>query len=64
MQQRMNFLGAQHLQWAPKEWAPGFVNFLLAVAYHFILSLPAAFTKFSLSLLAEPVQRSAKVGAL
>ena len=33
---------------------PGLVNFITAVAYHFCLSLPAAFTQPGRSLLADP----------
>ena len=34
--------------------APGFVNFVLALAYHFCLNLPAAFTQPGARLLVEP----------
>ena len=34
--------------------APGFVNFVLALAYHFYLNLPAAFTQPGARLLVEP----------
>ena len=33
---------------------PGLVNFVPAVAYHFCLALPAAFTQPRVRLLAEP----------
>ena len=35
-------------------WAPGLVNFVHAVAYHFCLALPVAFTQPGVRLLAEP----------
>ena len=34
--------------------APGFVNFVLALTYHFCLNLPAAFTQPRARLLVEP----------
>ena len=34
--------------------APGFVNFVLALAYHFWLNFPAAFTQPGARLLVEP----------
>ena len=34
--------------------APGFVNFVPAVAYHFYLNFPAAFTQPGTRLLEEP----------
>ena len=34
--------------------APGLVNFVLALAYHFCLNLPAAFTQPRARLLVEP----------
>ena len=36
-----------------KKWAPGLVNFVPALAYHFCLNLPAAFTKPGASTLAD-----------
>ena len=42
------------VQGLTKEWAPGLVNFVAAVAYHFCLALPAAFTQPGVHLLAEP----------
>ena len=42
------------LQGRAKKWSPGLVNFVTAVAYHFCLSLPAAFTRPGDHLLAEP----------
>ena len=36
---------AQHLQWAPKEWAPGLVNYVPVLAYHFSLNLPETFSQ-------------------
>ena len=36
-----------------KEWALGLVNFVPAVAHHFYLNWPAAFTQPGLSLLAD-----------
>ena len=39
--------------------APGFVNFVLALAYHFCLNLPAAFTQPGARLLAEPCRPAA-----
>ena len=32
-------------QGSPKEWAPGFENFVPAVAYHFCLTMPAKFSQ-------------------
>ena len=37
-----------------KRRSPGLVNFAAAVAYHFYLALPAAFTQPGEHLLAEP----------
>ena len=37
-------LGREILQGSAKRWFPGLVNFVTAVAYHFCLALPAAFT--------------------
>ena len=36
-----------------KRWAPGFVNSVLALAYHICLALPAAFTQPRARLLAK-----------
>ena len=38
--------------------ATGFVNFVLALAYHFRLNLPAAFTQPEALLLVEPCRRA------
>ena len=43
-----------YLQGSAKRLLPGLVNFVPAVAYHFCLSLPAAFTQPGRSLLADP----------
>ena len=37
-----------------KRWSPGLVHFVAAVAYHYCLALPAAFTQPRARLLAEP----------
>ena len=38
----------------PKRWSPGLVNFVIALAYHFCLALPAAFMQPGDHLLADP----------
>ena len=43
-----------HVQGSSNRRAPGFVNFVPAVAYHFCLNLPAAFTQPGARLLVEP----------
>ena len=49
-----------------RDWlktVPGLVNFVPAVAYHFCLALPAAFTQPGAQLLAEPcTELGQKVG--
>ena len=42
------------VQGSAKRWAPGLVNFVSAVAYHFCLGLPAAFTQPGARLLQKP----------
>ena len=42
------------LQGSTNRRAPGFVNFVLTLAYHFCLNLPAAFTQPGAHLLVEP----------
>ena len=42
------------LQGSAKRWTPGLVNFVPAVAYHFCLALPAAFTQPGAHMLTEP----------
>ena len=42
------------VQWNPKECLPGLVNFVTDVAYHFCLTLIAAFTQPGYHLLAKP----------
>ena len=42
------------LQGPAKTRSPGLVNFIIALAYHFCLALPAAFTQPRYHLLAEP----------
>ena len=42
------------VQGCAKKWAPGVANFVPAVAYHFCLTLPAAFTQPGDLLIAEP----------
>ena len=42
------------IQGSAKRRTPGLVNFVIAVAYHSCLALPAAFTQPEDSLLAEP----------
>ena len=43
-----------HVQGSTNMLAPGFMNFVLALAYHFWLNLPAAFTQPGAQLLVEP----------
>ena len=43
-----------HVQGSTNRRAPGLVNFVLALAYHFCLNLPAAFTQPRARLLVEP----------
>ena len=42
------------LQGSAKRRSSGLVNFVSAVAYHFCLALPAAFTQPGIHLLAKP----------
>ena len=42
------------VQSSAKRWTPGLVNFVPAVAYHFCLALPEAFTQPGTRLLADP----------
>ena len=42
------------LQGSAKRWYQGLVNFVTALAYHFCLTLPEAFTQPADHLLAEP----------
>ena len=42
------------LKGSAKRWSPGLVYFVTAVAYHFCLPLPAAFTQPGVHFLAEP----------
>ena len=49
---------APSLQGSTNRRAPGFVNFVLALAYHFCLNLPAAFTQPGARLLVEPCSES------
>ena len=35
----------EHKRGSAKRWSPGMANFLTALAYHFCLAQPAAFTK-------------------
>ena len=44
----------RYLEDLAKSWALGLVNFVLAIAYHFCLALPAAFTPPGDHLLAKP----------
>ena len=46
--------GEQGLQGSAKRLWQGLVNFVTALAYHFCLALPAAFTQPGQSLLADP----------
>ena len=46
-------IGTHIHTWLAKRWVPGLVNFVPAVAYHFCLNLPAAFTQPRAHLLAE-----------
>ena len=46
-------LPAPALQGSAKRWAPGLVNFITSVSYHFCPSLPAAFTRPGDHLLAD-----------
>ena len=43
-----------HIQVSAERRTPGLVNFATALAYHFCLALPAAFTQPADQLLAEP----------
>ena len=47
------FEGEVQIQRSAKVRAPGFVNFITAVAYHFCPSLPAAITQPGASTLAD-----------
>ena len=47
-------LRCSHIQSSTNRRAPGFVNFVLALAYHFCLNLPAAFTQPGARLLVKP----------
>ena len=49
-----NGSGRSKIQGLAKRRSPGLVNFVDAVAYHFSLSLPAAFTQPGAHLSAEP----------
>ena len=51
------------LQGSVERWAPGWVNFVPAVAYHFCLNLPTAFTQPEVRLLSEPCTASAASGS-
>ena len=51
------------VQGSAKRWSPGLVSFVPALAYHFCLDLPAAFTQPGACLLAEPC-RGDKKGSL
>ena len=44
----------ENVQGFTNRWAPGFVNFVLACAYHFCLNMPAAFMQPGARLLVEP----------
>ena len=50
----MEYIVGNGVEGSAKRLRPGLVNFVAAVAYHFCLSLPAAFTKPGRGLLAEP----------
>ena len=43
-----------YVQGSTNRRAPGLVNFVLALAYHFCLNLPAAFSQPGARLLVEP----------
>ena len=45
---------SKYLQGSAKRRSPGLVHFVPAVAYHFCLNLPAAFTQPGARLLAKP----------
>ena len=49
------------VQSSAKRWVPGLVNFVPAVAYHFGLNLPAAFTQAVTHLLAEHLEWAARL---
>ena len=55
------------IQGSAKRHRPGLVNFTVAVAYHFCLSLPETFTQPGRSLIAEPcirrIRKSVKLEA-
>ena len=53
-QESNEFVHRALIQGSPKECLPGLVNFVPAVAYHFCLSLLAAFTQPGTNLLADP----------
>ena len=53
---------AEPIQGSAKRLRPGLVKFVSAVAYHFRLSFPAAFTQPGLSLLADPCRPNAPSG--
>ena len=46
------------IQGSTNRWAPGLVNFVPALAYHFCLNLPTAFTQPGARLLVEPCKSS------
>ena len=52
--------GRERVQGLAKRWSPGLVNFVPALAYHFCLVLPAAFTQPGAHLLAEPCRKGGK----
>ena len=47
-----------HVQGSPKECFPGFENFLTAVAYHFWLNLPRAFSQPGKHSFGDPCTRT------
>ena len=52
---RVTVAPATTLQGSTKRQSPGLVNFVITLAYHFCLALPAAFTQPGNHLLAEPL---------
>ena len=63
IEHNQNTISQQHwmihfVQGSAKRHRPGLVNFTVAVAYHFCLSLPETFTQPGRSLIAEPCTAS------
>ena len=54
-------MNKENVQRSPLFCAPGLVKFVPAVAYHFCLALPAAFTQPGAHLLAKPCTAPSEV---